>query len=42
MYKQIACSCYRVQLFLNKKYYFERLIVQLEQIVADMITSVNN
>ena len=41
MYKQFACSCYRVWHFLNKKDYFERLILQLEQIVTDMITSVN-
>ena len=42
MYKQFACSSYRVYHFLNKKYYFERLILQLEQIATDMITSVNN
>ena len=42
MYKQITSNCSPQKHFFYKLHYFERLILQLEQIATDMITSVNN
>jgi hypothetical protein len=42
MYKQIGIRCTLIKHFFYKLYYFERLILQTEQFVADTITSVNN